>query len=83
MEEAGIEESIVFSKNSYMLPKFIWVILLADKEERLMTADEHRKFAKDMRRNFRGDVWKKESAFYLDATSIPCKRNPLNQAIVP
>ena len=35
-----------------------------------MTEDDHRKrvkFAKDMRKNFGTDVWKKEIAFYLDA----------------
>ena len=51
-----------------------------------MTEDEHRKramFAKDMRKSFETDVWKKEIASYLDATSIAYKRNPFDQANAP
>ena len=51
-----------------------------------MTEDDHRKrvkFAKDVRKNFGADAWKKEIAFYLDATSIAYKRNSFDQAIAP
>ena len=51
-----------------------------------MTEDDQRKrvkLAKDMRKNFGADVWKKKIAFYLDATSIAYKRNSFYQAIAP
>ena len=51
-----------------------------------MTKDDHKKrvaFAKNMRKNFSTDVWKKEIAFYMDGTSIAYRRNPFDQAIAP
>ena len=81
IEEAGIEERKV---TRYL--NTAGYFYLQTRKKGLMTEDDHRKrvkFAKDMRKNFGTDVWKKEIAFYLDATSIAYKRNPFDQAIAP
>ena len=41
------------------------------------------KFARDMKRTYSSDVWKKEVGFYLDGTAIAYKSNPLHQALTP
>ena len=47
-----------------------------DKRERLT-------FARSMRRDYSRNVWEKEIAFYLDATSFVYKRHPMDQARAP
>ena len=86
MEEAGIEERKVSTRTITRYLNSAGYFYLQTRKKGLMTEDDHRKrvkFAKDMRKNFGADVWKKEIAFYLDATSIAYKRNPFDQAIAP
>ena len=52
--------------------------LISDKDKR-----ERFKFARSMRRNYSRNVWEKEIAFYLDATSYVYKRHPMDQARAP
>ena len=86
MEEAGIEERKVSTRTVTRYLNTAGYFYLQTRKKGLMTEDDHRKrvkFAKDMRKNFGTDVWKKEIAFYLNATSIAYKRNPFDQAIAP
>ena len=52
--------------------------LISDKDKR-----ERLKFARSMRRNYSRNVWEKEIAFYLDATSFVYKLHLMDQARVP
>ena len=52
--------------------------LLSEKDKR-----ERLTFARSMRRDYSRNVWKKEIAFYLDATSFVYKRHPMDQARAP
>ena len=52
--------------------------LLSEKDKR-----ERLTFARSMRRDYSRNVWEKEIAFYLDATSFVYKRHPMDQARAP
>ena len=49
--------------------------LLSEKDKRKRLT-----FARSMRRDYSRNVWEKEIAFYLDATSFVYKRHPMDQA---
>ena len=78
MEEVRIEESKVSTRTVTRYLNAVGYFYLQTRKKGLLTEDDHRKrvkFAKDMRKNFGTDVWKKELAFYLDAKSIlACKQ---------
>ena len=59
--------------------------LQARKKGLLSEKDKHErlKFARSMRRYYSRNVWEKEIAFYLDATSFVYKRHPMDQARAP
>ena len=59
---------------------------LQSRKKGLMSADDLKKrrtFARTMEKEYSPEVWKRDIAFYLDATSFVYKRNPLDQARAP
>ena len=82
MEEAGIEERNVSTRTVTRYLNTAGYLYLLARKKGLMTEDDHR-LLKTCEKNFGTNVWKKEIAFYLDATSIAYKRNPFDEAIAP
>ena len=60
--------------------------LLQARKKGLLSEKDKRKrltFARSMRRDYLRNIWEKEIAFYLDATSFVYKRHPMDQARAP
>ena len=86
MEEAGIDQGQVSLRTVTRYLNSKGYFYLQARKKGLMTVEDHKKrvkFAKDMLRNYRTDVWKKDMCFFLDGTSLTYKRNPLDQALAP
>ena len=82
MEEAGIEERNVSTRTVTRYLNIAGYLHLQARKKGFLTEDDHR-LLQTCEKNFGANVWKKEFAFYLDATSIAYKRNPFDQAIAP
>ena len=86
MEESGIDQRQVSVRTVTRYLNSQGYFYLQTRRKGLMT-DEDRakrvKFAKNMQKNYRPDVWTQEIAFYLDGTAFTHKRNPMDQARAP
>ena len=82
MEEAGNEERNVSTRTVTRYLNIAGYLHLQARKKGFMTEDDHR-LLQTCEKNFGANVWRTETAFYLDATSIAYKRNPFDQAIAP
>ena len=87
MQQGSLSESDVSNRTiCRYLNRNGFKFLQARKKGLLSEKDNKRKrltFARSMRRDYSRNVWEKEIAFYLDATSFVYKRHPMDQARAP
>ena len=86
MQQCSLSESDVSNRTiRRYLNRNGFKFLQARKKGLLSEKDKRKRltFARWMRRDYSRNVWEKEIAFYLDATSFVYKRHPLDQARAP
>ena len=86
MEEAGIDQVHVSIRTVTRYLNSVGYFYLQTRKKGLLSEEDQIKqvkFARDMKRTYSSDVWKREVDFYLDGTAIAYKRNPLDQALAP